>query len=590
MLRWRAGEIPPWGSIVGGSGKSRGEEKGVYMRACIRGYVFLSRAAAFLSLSVMALAAPCAHAQFTISPVLVELNVYPGGFETFQIAAGSSSTSTQDCTARLAAMEVAGSGLPVEVEDASRSCRDWISMDADTFVLKPKEGHSVRCTLRVPREAVGGYYAILVLEATPRDVDQVRDAEQGVAAAIRFRHRSLVPILLTVPGPNLHATIDVGKPIMSYGSGGTGYTLQVPLRNRGNMHARVLGSVEMRSEGGLTLERLELSSGRGFLLPGHERLLSNRGVINLTDGAYVAHVRFDVEGSKQPMQDSFSFYIVDGQPHVEQVTDEVRAKLSRQASGFIVTPSFVQVPLRPRGRRTAAVEIVNITNQPVRIAAKPAEWGRAPAGADLVTDEPAAHGRSAREFIQLPNAAVEVAPRSRARFPIVVTLPVAAAGEFYAAVCFDREDLDLDKSPESRMRRSALITIAAQGSAQSAASIQKFTALQNAKGAVEFTVEYNNTGNVNFAADLSVSVMDANNAILGRIRPSEPPPYVQAGGKGLICVNWTQVLDPGSYTGVLSLRFDQNKPALSARAAFEAGMLTQPAQSAAAPKETAEQP
>lgn len=561
------------------------------MRVRIRGYLFLLRQPALLALFVSVIAAPCAVAQFTISPVLVELKVYPGGFETFQIAAGSSSDSTQDCTARLAAMEVAGSGLPIEAEEAPRSCRDWLTLDADAFTLKPKDGHSIHCTLRVPREAVGGYYALLVLEATPRETEQVQDAEAGVSAAIRFRHRSMVPILLTVPGPNLHAQIDVGKSMMSYEGGATGYTLQVPLRNRGNMHARVLGTVEMRSEGGLTLERMELSSGRGFLLPGHERLLSNRGVINLTDGVYTAHVRLDVEGSKQPMQDAFNFYIEDGQPHVEEMTDEVRAKLGRQATGFIVTPSFLEVSLRPRGRRTAAVEIVNITSQPLRIVAKPAEWGRNPAGADLVTDDASAHGRSAREFIQLTNSLIEVAPRARARFPLVLALPDGANGESYAAVCFDREDMQLDARPEARMRRSALITVAAQGSMESAAAIKSFTARQNAKGAIEFTAEYNNTGNVNFTADLSITVMDATNAILGRIRPSEPPPFVQAGGTGLIRVNWTQVLDPGAYTGALSLRFDQNKPALSARAAFEAGAVVQPVQgTGVAPKETAKQP
>jgi len=109
------------------------------------------------------------------------------------------------------------------------------------------------------------------------------------------------------------------------------------------------------------------------------------------------------------------------------------------------------------------VQLANLTREPLAIRARVLEWYRAPDGKDLVLEADPPHGRSGRELITLREEEIELRPLSRRRVPITISLPPDAEGERYAAVSFDRTDIELEASPEGRARRSVLIGIHAQG-------------------------------------------------------------------------------------------------------------------------------
>ena len=82
-------------------------------------------------------------------------------------------------------------------------------------------------------------------------------------------------VMLTAPGPDISARIEAGQPVLQE-SKSSGYLVSVP-GQRGNIHARMGGTVEVRSDAGQMVEQFPLTAGRGFLLPEQERLFESRG-------------------------------------------------------------------------------------------------------------------------------------------------------------------------------------------------------------------------------------------------------------------------------------------------------------------------
>jgi hypothetical protein len=363
----------------------------------------------------------------------------------------------------------------------------------------------------------------------------------------------------------MRAVIDAAEPVITQDINSSGYTLELPLRNRGNMHARIHGTADVRSEAGQQVEKFDLVSGRGFLLPEHERLFKSRGKVNLSDGVYIANFRLDLKHTRQPMQKSFSFYVQNGTPHVADLTDELRANIKRQAAGFIVLPSNVMLSVHPGGRRTEAIELVNLTKEKLRVLASTAEWYRTPNGKDLVAFEAAPHGHSGSSVLKIYQPAIELPPRGRQRVRVIADVPRGAKGERYAAICFDRPEVDLDQSPEGRARRSTTVGIRAEGTGETAAEVISFAASRNSKGAFDFTVRYHNTGEKSFIPEISFTIRNEMNEVIDSVRITEQQPFVQAGGEGLLSIEWAKVVEPGDYIAEVTLRYDPNKPPLVAR-------------------------
>lgn len=513
--------------------------------------------------------APPTSAQLSISPNVVEGKAYPGGIWTFTLGVMNVGDKPLDCTTGIHAMKVLDSGMPVAVDDSTRSCKGWITSLNQDFTLEPKGGKRIVFRVQPPREVVGGYYALICIDGRPGEANAEQQPRAGVSASVKFGHRGLIPVLLTIPGANLEAVIDAAKPLIGIPEDDRGYTLQVPVRNRGNIHARLSGSLEVRSNAGQLVDRCELGAGRGFVLPGHERLLESRSTLELPDGAYVVQIQLEVERGKRPMRNAFPFAVQNGLPSVQEITPELLAELEKQSAGFIVRPGQLSVSLRPGARRVQAIEITNLTEEPLRLRPTTLEWMRLPDGRDLVLETEPAHGRSCRGFVDRAEEIVEIRPLSRRRLPVTVALPPDEVGESYCAILLDRVDLQLDASPRGRARRSVMLRVLAQGTTEAKAEIAGLEVVREPNGAVAFTVDVRNTGDLGIVPDVTFHLRDDRGDVVARTRPAVQPALVQAGGEARIRAEYDKVLEPGSYPADVTLRFDPNRPPITANAKIE---------------------
>ena len=524
--------------------------------------------AALLACALLLAVCGSAPGQVSISPTILEPKAYPGGLSTFTLSIGNSGDQTLDCTVQVFALEVAGGGLPLAVEDAPRSCKDWLTVEPTQFELKPKGGERLVCRVQPPRGVAGGYYAVISCHAVPRAAREEEAGGEGVRASVTFSHRVMAVVLLTIPAPQLQAVIEAGQPLIREGEGGRGFALDVPVRNRGNIHARMSGTVDVRSEAGQVVQRFDLEAGRGFILPDHERLFQTKGTVNLPDGFYVARISLNAEGFRRPMEKVFPFHVSEGKASFTELTEELRQQIEKRSAGFTVSPLTIGARFRAGARRTEAVELVNLTKDALTLRASLTEWYRSPEGVDLVLEGEAPHGRSGRELVSLREETIELRPLSRRRVPLTIALAAEAKGERYVAVTFDRADTQLDASPQARARRSVLIGVHAQGTGTPGAEVKDFQAVRKPNGAVGLAVRFRNTGDVLVEPDVTFYIEDKDGNTVGKVSPTVGLPFVQAGGEGIVSAEWTQVLDPGKYAARVSFRYAPDRPPLSQRAEF----------------------
>ncbi|NQU43541.1 hypothetical protein HQ520_09655, partial [bacterium] len=135
------------------------------------------------------------QAQISVSPTILEEKAYPGGVVKLRLGLANTSDEPLYCTISVSAMEVQGDGLPVAVPDAPRSCHTWISFGETDFALAPKQGKSLLGSVRVPRDASGGYYAVIACHGKPPQGIE-NGGTEGVKAGIRFSYRVMAVVLL----------------------------------------------------------------------------------------------------------------------------------------------------------------------------------------------------------------------------------------------------------------------------------------------------------------------------------------------------------------------------------------------------------
>jgi hypothetical protein len=509
-----------------------------------------------------------AQGQLAITPIILEPRAYAGGIQTVRVSISNTGEKPMACAVTLFAMEIDAGGMPLAVAEAPRTCRDWITITPQKFTLAAGQGERLVCHIRAPRETSGGYYAILSVHGTPQVPGGEDPTGPGVSAGIRLSHRALVPILLTVPGSNVEAIIDAAKPTITPHPSGRGFAMIMPVRNRGNIHTRMTGTVEIRSQEGQLVEKFELSAGRGYLLPQHERLFRSRTSLSLSDGEYIAKAQLDTAGAP-PMHSEFPLYVDHGVPVVEELSDEMRQRLRRQSAGFVVFPSQLSAALPAGGTRMQAVELVNLTNEPIPVVATVREWYRTADGHDLVLDEPAPHGRSGLGWLALRQKEITLRPLSRQRVPLVVTPPRGATGERYAAVVFDRADRELEATPEARARRSAMLALVCQGTGVPKAEITEFNAERRPNGVIEVTLRCRNSGDVAFVPEAAFAILSEATGATYSVPVAQPGFAVQAGGEAVIKAEFSTVLNEGLYAVQATLRYSGDLPPVMRRTVFD---------------------
>lgn len=542
--------------------------------------IIVGRARLWLALSAGLIWTTRASAQLAVSPVIVDTMMAPGTSRVLDVKVANSSTTALNCSVTLHHMDVVEAGRPVVSDSDARSCRDWIEVKEPAFALPPSQSRRLSFSVKVPRGISGGYYAMLGVSAVPADIAEP-DA-QPTGARIRLSYLNYVPILLTIPGPTMKAILDPQPPTVTAKPDG-GLDVAVAVRNKGTLHARLEGAIEFRSETGLLLDRVPLSSG--YLLPDHERTYAARGDVRLPDGSYQLVIAMGIKGQSAVSRTAVPVILRAGQAILRELTETERDAFRATALGFIVGPRLLGVRLPPGSSRTLYAELVNTTSEKMVLQATGVEWVRNPAGADECSDEAPLHHRSLKPRLELRQPIVELPPRSQRRVPISIALPKDSTGELYAAVQFERVDRPGLPAPQARARRSVLLQVYAEKTAQPAVNIDAFTATPNLRSGIDLVLRVTNTGNVSLSPVVSVTITDDRGQQVDTIN-LPPGSLIQAGMGAVLQAQCTKALAVGVHRFLVSVGVDERSKPETATVTLDLAVAAPPAAAATEPKVT----
>jgi len=514
----------------------------------------------------LAAISPTCFANLSVAPQIIESEVRPGVPGAFKIDVGNSSETQLDCSVAVSSLAVTSNGFPMRVEKAERSCQSWVAVDPVAFRLEPRTRKEISLSARVPSDASGGYYCLLTIDANPPK--QTDDQQTGgVSGAISFSFRSSVVVLLVVPTGRLKSALKPGDLTFNQISDSGAYEMRLPIRNVGNIHARVVGSVQVRSEDGQAVREVPFAAGRGIILPDNERIFVNKSDIVLPDGIYLARIRLEEAHSKRRVQHDYPFHVRDGVPSIAPLTDDIRQLLLRHTLGFAVSTTQVAVEAKPGARKTQAVQLINMTKEKIPIKAVYSNWVRNASGEDLVT---ILDSTPTESLLSLRQSEFELPPLGKRQVPLVVALPKDKVGETFAAVTFNRPDRPLGNTPHECARRSVLVRMIPSGTLSPAGEITALTSSRRPTGVLDFKTSIKNTGNSSWEPEIILDIMGKNGQSAGRVYgKSEQMFRILPGGSANFTLSYDQILEAGTYTAQLMLRFDPNKPAITKDAKFE---------------------
>ena len=188
------------------------------------------------------------------------------------------------------------------------SCAKWITFEDTEVVLKPGEEKKIGGTIKVPKDASGGRYALVMVELVPAGESE----NTKIRAGIRF---SILVSALINPDELERALEIVGfevldqeeKEATTVGENYKEVRFLVSVENTGNVQVVAKGSVSVRNKAGRVEAIVPLLAGGGTIFPVCIRDFN--GVIPkpLPDGEYSAQaeVRYD-EGKSAKAEINFT--------------------------------------------------------------------------------------------------------------------------------------------------------------------------------------------------------------------------------------------------------------------------------------------
>jgi hypothetical protein len=201
----------------------------------------------------------------TTSPIPLSVITQPGKTVTADLRVKNNGTSPEVLKIELLKFGANGdSGNPqLHEREAKDTYFDWVSFSENTFTAEPNVWKTIHMTIKTPPSAAFGYYlAVLFSRATP-------DKPTGGASAVEGGVASLVLLDVEAPGAKREAkvsSLNATRKVYEF----LPATLDIKLRNSGNVHVAPTGSVFIK-RGGQQVAVLDFNTARGNILPNSSR-------------------------------------------------------------------------------------------------------------------------------------------------------------------------------------------------------------------------------------------------------------------------------------------------------------------------------
>ncbi|MBC7320389.1 hypothetical protein H5T89_07065 [bacterium] len=225
-------------------------------------------------------------------PSLQEITAPPGSFRSSVITIQNMTEKPVDVKVNAKPVALGSDGEISDTEDTRYSCIDWIKIDTNSFILKPKERHSVRVNVTPPRDIKsGGRYANVSFEVSDPS------SKEGLVTTLDTLY------LVTIPG-ELKYSGEV-QDIRLVGVGESVFPQFLALfRNTGNIHLKTNAVLTIKTKGTdkekpkVLIEELPFSDGEVIVLPDGVRQFMLLYTQPLEPGEYIVTAKVNFGDKK----------------------------------------------------------------------------------------------------------------------------------------------------------------------------------------------------------------------------------------------------------------------------------------------------
>jgi hypothetical protein len=236
--------------------------------------------------------ASCAWAGIRIDKPKVRLSIAPGSYDSGEMEVINTGKEEAVVRAYLEDWVYSnqdGAKAFSPKGTASLSCSNWISFYPADFTLKPNGVQKVRYTVNVPKDTIGGHYAVMFFETGGGSIEQPSSDQTTVMVQIMNR---LGALFYVEPDGTIKKTAEIKSVDMSEKSGN--FSVAVNFLNSGNTDVTVKGTFNVIDREGYVYARGEFDSA--YTMPGGKAVLqSTVPSLSLKSGDYDMIVTLEYE-------------------------------------------------------------------------------------------------------------------------------------------------------------------------------------------------------------------------------------------------------------------------------------------------------
>ena len=234
---------------------------------------------------------------FTVSPSVIEFDAVQGAVKVFPLSLYNQGTSALEIRMSVSdfVLDPNGASQLVLSDGKTHHWSQYVKLDSKSFKVEPGEGHTVRAVVNVPRGKLGGGYFAVVFYARPETVKKQKRRSGGVVLGARLATLFIGEISRTGShqGRIISAEVNSGP----Y-SAENPLSMRIMLENTGNTHIKTKGSITLRNEQGKVIDRVNLESGSGLILPDGRRYFKGfwQSAHKFSNKKVTADIRFRFPG------------------------------------------------------------------------------------------------------------------------------------------------------------------------------------------------------------------------------------------------------------------------------------------------------
>ncbi len=425
-------------------------------------------------------------AALQLSPPIQELDVKRGRSTTFEFNVYNDGDEEVLAVFSVHDMDIDETGKPFVANDSTyaRGAANWITLEQESAHIGPVQGMVLSGTVTVPRDAEGGYYAMLKVTAGSKDMPIDISTDQGetglemklqVAVLLMFTVESRRNAAVLYPDtiivyPNGEKAELENQSLLARSEQSKGWELKIPIRNSGNTHTMVRGSVGLWSGSGMRLETLPLTAGKGYIIPNRARDFKATGVGALVDGYYLLSIALQTREGRN-ISEEFPFEIRDGQTIPNVLVDETAQVRWAARPAFRFRDPVLRKTVTPGGSTYIVANLQSIALDTIWLQPETIDWSIDPRGNSYFSPAGVDHGRSALSWLEQVDDEIVLPPRHSTTVKLRVEAPETLDGEYYAALSLIPKGLEPALAEEFRGARTQLIILTGPETGESEVSI-----------------------------------------------------------------------------------------------------------------------